>query len=183
MTSIPAAICRIFCNNFKRYYLKNGRLFLDFLFHFWNVHEISNILKKRTPFDNQRVNGFQTPLKVRRHHYYPFFRLNYGKLSWKKTALLWSKILRLFANTFPAMTSIQAAICRIFGNNFKRYYLKNGRLFLDFFSISEMWIKFTTFWRKGWVSWPNYFRNYCFGKSLLLKHLERFPWEHHSVIN
>ena len=47
MTSIPAAICRIFCNNFKRYYLKNGRLFLDFLLHFWNVHEIQNILKKK----------------------------------------------------------------------------------------------------------------------------------------
>ena len=30
MTTIAAAICRIFCNNFKRYYLKNGRLFLDF---------------------------------------------------------------------------------------------------------------------------------------------------------
>ena len=47
MTSIPAAICRIFCNNFKRYYLKKGRLFLDFLLHFWNVHEIQNILEKR----------------------------------------------------------------------------------------------------------------------------------------
>ena len=34
MTSIPAAICRIFCNNLKRFYLKNRRLFLDFLFHF-----------------------------------------------------------------------------------------------------------------------------------------------------
>ena len=39
-TSIPAAISRIFCNNFKRFYLKNRRLFLDFLFHFWNVHKI-----------------------------------------------------------------------------------------------------------------------------------------------
>ena len=35
------------CNNFKRYYLKNGRLFLDFLLHFWNVNEMQNILKKR----------------------------------------------------------------------------------------------------------------------------------------
>ena len=130
MTSIPAAICRIFCNNFKGYYLKNGRLFLDFLFHFWNVHNIYNILKKRmsvlayifrkllfpkevatetsrkscfrTPFGNQRVNGFQTPLKVARHHYYPLFIWFSGKLSWKKTALLWSKILRLFANTLTA---------------------------------------------------------------------------------
>ena len=130
MTSIPVAICRIFCNNFKRYYLKNGRLFLDFLLHFWNVHEIYNTLKKRmsvlaslfpkllfrkevatetsrrscfkTPFSNQRVNGFQTPLKVKRLHYYPFFPWISGKLSWKKIALLWSKILRLFANTLTA---------------------------------------------------------------------------------
>ena len=130
MTSIPAAICRIFCNNFKRYYLKNGRLFQDFFLHFWNVHEIYNILKKRmsvlaslfpkllfrkevatetsrrsciiTPFGNQRVNGFQTPVKVATHHYYPFSRWIPGKLSWKKTALLWSKILRLFANTLTA---------------------------------------------------------------------------------
>ena len=43
MTSIPAAIYRIFCNNYKRYYLKNGRLFLDFLLKFLNVREIYNI--------------------------------------------------------------------------------------------------------------------------------------------
>ena len=34
-------------NKFKRTYIKNKRLFLDFLFHFWNVHEIWNILKKK----------------------------------------------------------------------------------------------------------------------------------------
>ena len=94
------------------------------------MHEIYNILKKtmtfrawlfpkllspkdvatetsrrscfRTPFGNQRVNGFQTPLKVPRQHYYPFFPWIPHKLSWEKTALLWSKILRLFANTFTA---------------------------------------------------------------------------------
>ena len=56
----------------------------------------------RTPFGNQRVNEFQTPLKVARHHYYPLFPWIPGELSWKKTALLWSKILRLFANTLTA---------------------------------------------------------------------------------
>ena len=118
MTSTHSAICRIFCNNFKGFYLKNRRVFLDFLFHFWNVHEIQNILKKRmsflalifpkllfrkevatgtsrrsgfrTPFGNQHVNGFQTPLKVARHHYYPFSPRISGNFSWKKTALLWS---------------------------------------------------------------------------------------------
>ena len=32
---------------FKRHYLKNKRLFVHFLLHFWNVHEIYNILKKK----------------------------------------------------------------------------------------------------------------------------------------
>ena len=56
----------------------------------------------RTPFGNQRVNGFQTPLKDPGHHYYPFFPWIPGKLSWKKSALLWSEILRNFANTLAA---------------------------------------------------------------------------------
>ena len=130
MTTILAAICRIFCHKFKRYYLKNWRLFLDFLLKFWNVREIYKILKKKmrvlvylfpkllfrkyvatekfrrscfsTQFGNQRVNGFQTTLKDARHHYYPFFPWIPGKLSWEKTSLLSSKILRLFADTFTA---------------------------------------------------------------------------------
>ena len=56
----------------------------------------------RTPFGNQRVNGFQTTLKVARHHYYPFSPWSSGKLSWKKTALLWFSSLRLFANTLTS---------------------------------------------------------------------------------
>ena len=47
MKSIPAAICRISRNNFKRHYLINKRLFLYFLLHFWKVHEISSIFKKK----------------------------------------------------------------------------------------------------------------------------------------
>ena len=34
-------------NKFKRHYLINKSLFVDFLLHFWNVHEIQNILKKK----------------------------------------------------------------------------------------------------------------------------------------
>ena len=40
-------MCTISRNKFKRHYLKNKRLFADFLLHFWNVHEIYNILKKK----------------------------------------------------------------------------------------------------------------------------------------
>ena len=56
----------------------------------------------RTSFGNQRVNGFQTPLKVATHHYYQLFPWIWSKLSIRKTALLWSSILRLFANTLTA---------------------------------------------------------------------------------
>ena len=40
-------MCTISRNKFKRHYLKNKELFLDFLLRFWNVHEISNILEKK----------------------------------------------------------------------------------------------------------------------------------------
>ena len=32
---------------FKRHYLQNGKHFLEFLFHFWNLHKILRILKKK----------------------------------------------------------------------------------------------------------------------------------------
>ena len=66
------------------------------------VTETSRRACFRTPFRNQRVNVFQTPLKVATHNYYPFFPWISGKLSSKKTALLWLKILRLFVNTLTA---------------------------------------------------------------------------------
>ena len=34
-------------NKFKRSYIKNKRLFLDFLLHFWKVQEIKNTLEKK----------------------------------------------------------------------------------------------------------------------------------------
>ena len=47
MTSIPVAISRLCDKKFQQLHLKKKRLFLDFLLSFWNVHEISNILKKK----------------------------------------------------------------------------------------------------------------------------------------
>ena len=52
-----------------------------------------------TPFVNQRVNGFETLLKLARHHYFSIFPGIRDKLSWKKSALVTSEIFRLFVNT------------------------------------------------------------------------------------
>ena len=46
------------------------------------------------------------------------------------------------------MTSIPAAICTIYRRKFKRHYLRNERLFLDFYWISEMCMKFRAFPKK-----------------------------------
>ena len=50
MTSIPVAIYRFSDNNFKSTYLKKEKLFVDFLFHLWNMHEIFNILQKKQEY-------------------------------------------------------------------------------------------------------------------------------------
>ena len=47
------------------------------------------------------------------------------------------------------MTSIPAAICRIYGNNFKRQHLKNKNFFWIFYCISEMCMKFRAFSKKN----------------------------------
>ena len=56
----------------------------------------------RTAFGNQPFNGYQTLLKFARHYYYPIFPWIWDKLSWKKSALVGSKILGLFVNTLTA---------------------------------------------------------------------------------
>ena len=43
-------MCRISRIKFKHHYLKNKKHFLDFLLHFWNVHEIQNILKRKDEY-------------------------------------------------------------------------------------------------------------------------------------
>ena len=46
------------------------------------------------------------------------------------------------------MTSIPVAIWRFSENNFKRLDLNKESLFVKFFCISEMCMKFRTFWKK-----------------------------------
>ena len=47
MTSIPAAICRIYSNSFKRHYVTNKRLFLYFFIAFLKcVCNLEHFLKK-----------------------------------------------------------------------------------------------------------------------------------------
>ena len=56
---------------------------------------------------------------------------------------------------------------------------KRKDFFCIFYCISEMCMKFTTFWEKKRVSYPNYYRNYCIRKRCLLKRLKGLGSEHH----
>ena len=56
----------------------------------------------RTPFANERVDGFQTLLKSARHYYYPLFSSIRGKLSWKNSPSVSQEILRLFVHVLTA---------------------------------------------------------------------------------
>ena len=73
MASIMSNIAGIWNSQFKCYYLKNKKFFLNFLFHFWNLHRILNILKKKmmviaNVFPKLKtVENFVTPLCKKRH--------------------------------------------------------------------------------------------------------------------
>ena len=50
MTSILFVIGSFFCNQFKCNYLRNKKLFFNLWLHFWNLHQLPNILKKKMTF-------------------------------------------------------------------------------------------------------------------------------------
>ena len=49
---------------FKRQYLQKKRLFLDFLLHFWNVHEIWNIFTQNMSIISKLFPKLLTPKLV-----------------------------------------------------------------------------------------------------------------------
>ena len=110
--------------------LKTKKHFLGFLFHWWNLHHISNIFKKKkivianvfpklstvqglatpltiqlrlkTSFDSQHVKRFQTLLKSSWEHFYHMFWSLWGEIIWNILTWLKFDIIGLFANTWTA---------------------------------------------------------------------------------
>ena len=126
--SILFRIVRIICWLFKSSYLKKKKHFLGFLFHLWNLHQISNIFKKKkiviadvfpklatvqglvtpltiqrrlkTSFESQHVTRFQTLVKSSWEHFYHIFWSLWGEIIWKISTWLKFHIIGLFANTW-----------------------------------------------------------------------------------
>ena len=64
MTSIPVAICRYSDNKFKRFYLKEESLLVDFWLYFWNVYEIYNVLKNKKSILAQLLSKLLHPKEM-----------------------------------------------------------------------------------------------------------------------
>ena len=127
MTSILLGIVRICSSQFKCNYLKNGKLFLNFLLYFWNLHQILKILKGkmiaianvfsklqtvkilvkplskkirfRTCFDSQHLKKSQTLMKSAWENFYHISSSLWGALFRKLSSLLICEVLGVFVNT------------------------------------------------------------------------------------
>ena len=77
------------------------------------------------------------------------------------------------------MTSIPFVKETIYSSHFSCEYLRNNKIFLNFFCIFETYIKFWTFSRKGRTSSLIYFRNYGHRKRCLNKCLKKSSFRGH----
>ena len=142
MTSTIFGIVRI-CNSlFKCNYLKNENLFLNFLFHLWNLHQILNIFEKkiivignvlaklqtfkdlvkklswkprfRISFDSQHGNGYQAHEKSTWEHLYHIFWSLWEKMICKVSPLFIFEILGVFVNTLTTDDKYPVRNCESF---------------------------------------------------------------------
>ena len=139
MTSILFRFLRICRSLFKSSYLKNKKHFLAFLFHLWNLHQISNIFKiKKVVIANvfqklATVQGLDTPLTIQRRlktffhsqhgkrlptlvkssweHFYHVFWSLWGEIIWKISPWLKFGIIGLFVNTWTADYKFPLPVC------------------------------------------------------------------------
>ena len=121
-------IVRICSSLFKSNYLKNEKVFLSFLFHLWNLHQVLNIFKKRkivianvfpnfqtvkdlvrplskkcpfrTWFDSQHVKVSQTLVKSSREQFYQIYPSLWEKIIWKMSRLSQFEISGEFLNSW-----------------------------------------------------------------------------------
>ena len=130
MTNILFQRAKICHSQFKWNYQLNEKLFLNFLFHFWNLHQILNVLKEkmivianvfpkfqtvenflrplfkksrfRTRFDIQHVKAPQILPNSSWERFYHLILSFSGKFSSKLSPLVLDEILRVFVNTLTS---------------------------------------------------------------------------------
>ena len=118
-----------------------------------------------------------------RHHYHPIFPCIWDILSWKKSALVWSEILRLFFNTLTADNKYSRCNVHNFEQQVQTPLSQKQKTFWGFFIafLKCAW-NLEHFEKKYEYPSPYYFRNYGLRKRWLLKRLKGVASEDHAVI-
>ena len=139
MGNILLKVVKICKSQFKCNYLKNDKLFLNYLIHCLNLHQILSILKKtiidianvfpklqtvnifvtplsknrpfRTRFDIEHMKALQMHPKFPWEHFYDVFLSFSVKLIWKISPLVLGEILGVFINTLTADGKYPVQVC------------------------------------------------------------------------
>ena len=169
MASILLNIGKICHSQFKCNYLKNERFFLNFLFHFWNLHQFLNIFKVKkmvignvspknfvrplwkkrrfgTAFDRQHVKVSRTLAKSPSDNFYHLFPSFWGKLIWKMSPLVVGEIFGVFFNILTANGKYAVQYCESLQLPIQMHWSKKQKNFSLFFL--EITLKFKHFEKK-----------------------------------
>ena len=165
ITSILFRIVRICRSLFKSSYLKNKKHCLGFLFHWWHLHPISNIFKKKkivianvfpklatvqglvtpftierrlkTSFDSQHVKRYQTLVKSSWEYFYHIFSSLWAEIIWKISPWWKFEIIGFLLTHGLSITSILFRFVIICCSQFKSSSLKKKKHFLGF--LFHLW--------------------------------------------
>ena len=160
MTNILFKIARIYHSQFKCNFLKNEKDFHYFLFNFWNLHQILNILKEnmiaianafpklqtvkhlvrplskkcffRTRFDSKHVKASQILPKSPWERFYHVFSPLSEKLISKMPPLMLGETLGVFFNTFTAESKYPVLDGENLQIPIQMEISQNDKLFLNF---------------------------------------------------
>ena len=134
--------------------------------------------------DSQHVKATKRLLKNARQYFFHIFWWLLKKISSKSSVFVVSEILTLFVNilTLDEKYSLSVKVS-VYRKQFKWYYLKIQKYFLNFCCITRIDIKFRILWERRWVSEVICFWNYRLQKAELLKSLKRAVSERLWIVN
>ena len=103
-------------------------------------------------FDSEHDNGSQTLLRSARNNFYTTIPPIWDKTSSNRLVLVRSEVLGQLVNTLTADYKHSAESGEFIATSSNADISRTQNFFSIFYCISEMYIKFTVFWKKRSVS-------------------------------
>ena len=123
----------------------------------------------RTLINSQHVKGSETLLKSARQYFCHIFWSLWKKISSKNSVLVVSEILRLFVNILTPNDKYSLSVkAKVWRNQFKCYYLRIKKKFLNFFLHFRNVHKISNTFKKRWAWEVICFWNYRLQIAALL---------------